>query len=100
VFFWDTQISPEPTTFRCQSIASRCLNVSFLSPFPEGGRLQKELAYVVDNLGAGSGSTAANLMQTPTETNANGNVLTSEALLAHLDVLKAATRVVVEMDDV
>lgn len=54
----------------------------------------------MDNLGAGSGSTAANLMQTPTETNANGNVLTSEALLAHLDVLKAATRVVVEMDDV
>ena len=54
-----------------------------------------------DNLGVGAGATSEMLIQTPARPDAVGaNVLSSEALLAHLDVLTAATKVVVEMDDV
>lgn len=67
----------------------------------EGGRLQKEIAYVEDNLGVGAGATSEMLIQTPLRPDAVGaNVLSSEALIAHLDVLTAATKVAVEMDDV
>ena len=59
------------------------------------------MAYVEDKLGVGAGATPEMLIQTPLRPDAVGaNVLSSEALIAHLDVLTAATKVTVEMDDV
>ncbi len=62
--------------------------------------MERELNYVEEQLGSGAGATMEMLIQTPADINGLSNVLTSDALLAHLDVLTAATRVVVEMDDV
>ena len=61
----------------------------------EGGRLDKELRYVEETLGKDYGGINQMLIQTAED----GNMLTSESLLQHLDVLKKATRVRVEMDD-
>lgn len=54
-----------------------------------------------EHLGVGAGATNEMVIQTPAEATADdfSNVLTSEALLAHLDILHAASRVVVEKDD-
>ena len=52
------------------------------------------------NLGAGAGATNEMLIQTPRDEAGSSSVLTPDALLAHLDVLKAAAGVVVERDDV
>ncbi len=70
----------------------------FFCFFAEGGRLQKELQYVTDKLGVGAGATNELVIQTPVFE--AGTVLTPEALLTHLDVIKAASNVVVESDDV
>ncbi|XP_076319648.1 protein patched-like isoform X2 [Tachypleus tridentatus] len=64
----------------------------------EGGRLEKELRYIRNTLGDGSGSTHQLLIQTPKEQGAN--VLHPEALMLHLHVLRAASQVTVEMFDV
>ena len=61
----------------------------------EGGRLDKELRYVEETLGKDYGGINQMLIQTAED----GNMLTSESLLQHMDVLKKATRVRVEMDD-
>ena len=63
----------------------------------EGGRLDRELAYVEETLGPGSGGINQMLIQTG---EGSSNLLTPESLLTHLQVLKKATRVTVEMDDV
>ena len=63
----------------------------------EGGRLEKELSYVTDHLGAGAGATSQMVIQTPR--NDHGSVLTPDSLLAHLRVLRAASRVVVDTGD-
>ena len=63
----------------------------------EGGRLGRELAYVEETLGSGSGGINQMLIQTG---EGSSNLLTPESLLMHLQVLKKATRVTVEMDDV
>ena len=77
--------------------------------FVEGGRLQEELRYVEDTLGAGAGATNELIIQTPSEyeeygfgstKNSLSTVLSSEALLLHLEVLKNASKVVVEKEDV
>ena len=77
--------------------------------FLEGGRLQEELRYVEDTLGAGAGATNELIIQTPSEyeefgfgntKNSLSTVLSSEALLLHLEVLKNASKVVVEKEDV
>ena len=62
----------------------------------EGGRLDQELAYVEATLGKDYGGINQMLIQTGSE---DSNLLTTESLLSHLDVLKDATRVNVEMDD-
>ena len=61
----------------------------------EGGRLDKELRYVEDTLGKDYGGINQMLIQTAED----GNLLTSDSLIQHLEVLKRATRVRVEMDD-
>ena len=75
----------------------------------EGGRLQRELTYVEDTLGPGAGATNELIIQTPSDDYEYGfgsagtklsTVLSSEALLLHLDVLRNASKVVVEIDDV
>ena len=63
----------------------------------EGGRLDRELAYVEETLGPGSGGINQMLIQTG---EGSSNLLTPESLLMHQQVLKKATRVTVEMDDV
>ncbi len=68
--------------------------LSFLS---EGGRLEKELRYVRDHLGEGAGATSQMVIQTPRRGGAS--VLSPEAMLEHLDVIRAAAKVVVETDD-
>ena len=68
--------------------------------FTEGGRLEKELQYLSDTLGAGAGSLSQLVIQTPSEDGRLASVLTPEALLTHMEVIRAATRVVVEKDDV
>ena len=62
----------------------------------EGGRLDRELAYVEEQLGVGAGGVNQMVIQT-TE---NHLLLTPDSLLHHLKVLKAATRVVVDHGDV
>jgi len=62
----------------------------------EGGRLDRELAYVDEQLGLGAGGINQMVIQTSTDK----NLLTSDSLLNHLRILKAAARVVVETDDV
>ena len=76
-------------------------NKSHFFLFLDGGRLEKELRYVEEHLGVGAGATNEMLIQTPYQASNDdfSNILTSEALLAHLDILHAATRVVVEKDD-
>ena len=63
----------------------------------EGGRLDRELAYVEETLGPGSGGINQMLIQTG---EGGSNLLSPESLLTHMQVLKKATRVTVEMDDV
>ena len=78
------------------------LNAAFLiTYFAEGGRLERELEYVEQQLGKGAGASNEMIIQTPANADSSGtaSILTPEALLAHLNILKAATRVVVERDD-
>ena len=63
----------------------------------DGGRLERELRYVDEHLGAGSGATNEMVIQTPFYESAS--ILSSDALLTHLRVLKTASRVVVEKGD-
>ena len=65
--------------------------------FSEGGRLQAELEYVSNNLGEGSGSTQQLLISTPK--NPDSNILHPSAFLTHLEVLKKASSVTVDMFD-
>jgi hypothetical protein len=74
--------------------------IIFFLFFSEGGRLEKELQYVSETLGVGAGATHQLIIQTPSEDSRLASVLTPESLLTHLEVIKAATRVVVEKDDV
>ena len=62
----------------------------------EGGRLQRELEYVRSSLGQGAGSLHQIVVQTPRD---GGSVLRPAALLAHLEVIQAASQVSVDMFD-
>eukprot|EP00094_Tigriopus_californicus_P007961 TCALIF_07663-PA protein Name:"Similar to ptc Protein patched (Drosophila melanogaster)" AED:0.10 eAED:0.11 QI:0/0.58/0.61/0.92/0.41/0.76/13/146/1111 len=48
----------------------------------------------------GAGATSEMIIQTPIEDSGTASILTSEAMLSHLDVLQAATKVVVDHEDV
>jgi EST family sterol transporter len=68
-----------------------------------GGRLSHELAYTMKWLGEGSGTTYELLIQTPRvgNTGASGpGVLSTSSLLQHLEAVKAATKLTVEINDV
>ena len=56
------------------------------------------MQYVEDTLGYGAGSTSELIIQTPV--NDDSNVLTPDALLTHLEILRNASKVVVERHDV
>ncbi len=62
----------------------------------EGGRLDREMDYIDKTLGAGSGGVNQMFIQTA---EGDGKMLTSDALLNHLEVLLKATRVTVSRDD-
>ncbi|XP_037090839.1 protein patched-like [Pollicipes pollicipes] len=64
----------------------------------EGGRLERELEYVKSSLGEGAGSLYQIVVQTPRE--GDTSVLRAEALLAHLEAVKAASRTSVEVLDI
>ena len=81
--------------FQLQYITNSILYLSYIS---EGGQLQRELKYVEDTLGYGAGSTSELLIQTPVGD--QGSVLTPDALLTHLEILRNASKVVVEKHDV
>ena len=81
--------------FQLQFITNLILYLSYIS---EGGQLQRELKYVEDTLGYGAGSTSELLIQTPVGD--QGSVLTPDALLTHLEILRNASKVVVEKHDV
>ena len=72
---------------------------SYFFFFAEGGRLQKEMDYVESKLGIGAGATNELVIQTPRAEHDAGSILTTDALLTHLDVIQAAKRVVVEKED-
>lgn len=63
----------------------------------EGGRLQNELSYTRSALGEADASTHQLVIQTPRD--ANASLLHPTALLSHLNVVKAATAVKVELFD-
>lgn len=66
--------------------------------FAEGGRLEKELRYTKAALGEDASSTTHQLLiQTPRTPEAS--VLQPSSLLAHLDVVRAASAVSVHMFD-
>ena len=55
-----------------------------------------------EHLGVGAGATNEMMIQTPKDgfsVGSSSSILTSDALLSHLRVLKKATKVVVERDD-
>ncbi|XP_054162571.1 protein patched-like [Oppia nitens] len=64
----------------------------------EGGRLEKEMKYIRTTLGDGFGSTNQIVIQTPKSTGAS--VLHESALLLHLQAMKVATKVTVDMFEV
>lgn len=64
----------------------------------EGGRLEKEMKYIRTTLGEGFGSTNQIVIQTPKTTGAS--VLHVNALLLHLQAMKVATKVTVDMFEV
>ena len=76
----------------------------------EGGRLSSELAYTLKWLGEGSGTTYELLIQTPRGrrsgadveggTRSVSNVLTVRSMLQHLEAVRAATTLSVELFDV
>ncbi len=66
--------------------------------FLEGGRLEKEMKYIRTTLGEGFGSTNQIVIQTPKTTGAS--VLHVNALLLHLQAMKVATKVTVDMFEV
>lgn len=66
--------------------------------FSEDGRLENELNYMEKTLGDGYGSSYQLIIQTPKMSDAN--ILTPNALLYHLEVLKSAVAVEVELFDV
>ena len=63
-----------------------------------GGRLEAELSYVEASLGMGAGATNEMIIQTPQH--GFTSVLTPDALLTHLEVLKTASKVKIEKNDV
>lgn len=63
----------------------------------EGGRLEGELRYSQSALGEAEASTHQLIIQTPKE--AQASLLHPGALLAHLDVVKAAASVTVHLFD-
>jgi patched 1 protein len=63
----------------------------------EGGRLERELRYTQAALGEADSSTHQLVIQTPRDPEAS--LLHSAALLSHLDVVKAATSVTVQLFD-
>jgi hypothetical protein len=65
-----------------------------------GGRLDNELNYVEETLGSGAGGVNQMLIQTAGDDSGDGLLLTPDSLLRHLEVLRRATRVTVQRDDV
>ena len=61
----------------------------------EGGRLDREMEYIESTLGEGAGGINQMFLQTSEA----GKMLTSDAMLNHLEVLLRATRVTVSKDD-
>lgn len=66
--------------------------------YTEGGRLEQELLYTQKSLGEMESTTHQLLIQTPKDPDAS--VLNSQALLTHLEVLRQATSVTVQMFDI
>lgn len=66
--------------------------------FSEGGRLERELKYIESALGESASNTHQLVIQTPKDPPAS--LLHSEALLAHLKVIKAASSVTVHLFNV
>ena len=64
----------------------------------EGGRVEQELKYIKSTLGEDIGSTDQLVIQTPRDVNAN--ILYPDALLHHLEVMKTATELTVDMFEV
>lgn len=65
--------------------------------FAEGGRLERELKYTHAALGEADSSTHQLVIQTPRDPEAS--LLHPAALLSHLDVVRAATSVTVQLFD-
>ena len=63
----------------------------------EGGRLEREMKYTQATLGEADSSTHQLMIQTPRDREAS--LLHPSALLTHLEVLKAATSVTVQLFD-
>ena len=76
--------------------------------FSEGGRLSNELAYTLKWLGEGSGTTYELIIQTPRGVvdsevrtrSSSSNVLSVPSMLQHLEAVRAATSLSVELFDV
>lgn len=64
----------------------------------EGGRLEQELMYTQKSLGEKETTTHQLLIQTPRDP--DGSVLTTDSMLTHLEVLRQATAVTVQMFDI
>ena len=62
----------------------------------EGGRLDREMKYLDSTLGEGAGGVNQMVIQTGEQ---KERLLTADALLSHLEVLKRATRVTVHKND-
>ena len=65
-----------------------------------GGRLDSELSYVEETLGVGAGGVNQMVIQTADGEANSDLLLTPDSMLRHLEVLRRATRVTVQRDDV
>ena len=72
------------------------LTTHFQILFLEGGRLEKELTYTKETIGAGSDITNQIVIQTPKVGN---NVLTQDSFKQHRDALVKASEITVSMFD-
>ena len=85
---------------RYWNLNKTCSKFQIKTLLSDGGRVEREKMYVDDMLGFGAGATNAMLNQSPSPEKGAGaaSILTSKALLLHLEIMKRASKVVVEKD--
>ena len=76
-------------------LSSLDINFYVISSNPEGGRLERELDYIRNTVGEGSGTSYELIIQTPKK---GLSLLSVESVTLHYQAVLAATKVKVDID--